>query len=235
VAEILEHRSFETPLGEIWFWGDAEAFKSTETTVVVITGSFAGPQAMRGMPRRLAGMPVLISDLPGNRCPPTAIHSVGAYAAAYSAALEALARPIKLCGVSLGGIVALGVRAPQLKSILALEPVLRAENAAPLWPVFRQMLRDRPNDPYVRPFLWNLFGLDETRSEPRDYFPILQGLNVPTIVAGGEATCDPPTFLPQEDRARLAAYPEIQIVDIPDTGHTMTEEFAAWAARTLRG
>jgi pimeloyl-ACP methyl ester carboxylesterase len=230
----VEHRSFDTPLGEIWLWGEAEAFASTETTAVVITGSFAGPRAMRGMPGRLAGMPVLISDLPGNRCPALAVHSIGAYVAAYSAALAALGRPIKLCGVSLGGTVALGVRAPQLTSILALEPVLRAENAAPLWPTFRQILRDNPDDASARQFLWNIFGLDEETSEPRDYFPVLAGLNVPTIVAGGEATCDPPTFLPQDDRARLAAYPEIQVVSIPGAGHTMTEAFAAWAARTLR-
>ena len=189
---------------------------------------------MRGMYSRLAGMPVLISDLPGNRCPQLVVQSVGAYAAAYSAAVAALARPIKLCGVSLGGTAALGVRAPQLKSILALEPVLRAENAAPLWPVFRQVLRDNPDDADARQFLWNIFGLDETKTEPRDYFPVLDGLNVPTIVAGGEASWDPPSFLPQADRARMATYPQIQIVDIAGAGHNMTEAFAAWAAQTLR-
>jgi hypothetical protein len=74
----MKRRRFETPLGEVWLHGSAEALEGHTLAMVVLTGAFAAPQSMRAMPGLLREFPVLIGDIPGNGCPRLISQTVGA-------------------------------------------------------------------------------------------------------------------------------------------------------------
>jgi pimeloyl-ACP methyl ester carboxylesterase len=230
----MERRSFETPLGEIWLWGEAEAFEAKTPTVMVLTGAFAPKGTLRAFPSLLPEAPVLISDLPGYVCPALIHQSVGVFCAAYSTVVQSLQRPVVICGSSLGGTVALGVRTPNLSGVVALDPPMRASALAPMWPEFRKLLRDNPDNQAIRDLLWNVFGLDETRNEERDYFPTLSRLASPTIILAGVFDDPCPSLLSQSDRLRLRAHPMIRFRTILGVGHDIGERATSRIIEGLR-
>jgi hypothetical protein len=216
----MERRTFETPLGEIWLWGDTAAFEAETPKIVMITGAFAAPTALRVLPSLLPGAAVLLGDVPGNNCPPLSEETPAAYSAAYSSAIGRLGQPVVLSGQSLGGTVALGVRAPNVRHVVALEPFISPEKSAVLWPGFRQTLAQAT--PRQRAFLWNIFGIDETRSVPRDHFAAVAGLAAPTIVLAGDAVSRVPSLLSEHDLQRLRAHPMVRVRIIAGVGHDLT-------------
>jgi pimeloyl-ACP methyl ester carboxylesterase len=215
----VEKRVFETSLGETWLWGRPEAWASRGRAIVILTGAFAHANAMRVMAELIPDIPVLVGDIPGNNCPRLADQTVAAYREAYTATLAALDRPLTLCGNSLGGTVALGVRAETVQTLLLLEPVTHSLSAAPLWPGFRRALAERPDDADLREILWKVFGVDETAAEARDYVDALEGLAVPTTVLAGVAVGKVPSLLTLADRAELSAHPRVRLRTVVNVGH----------------
>jgi hypothetical protein len=230
----MERRSFETPLGEIWLWGLPEAFEDARPAIVILTGAFASASRMRRMPSLIPEAPVLVGDIPGNRCPQLALQTIGAYASAYSTAIRALERPVVLCGSSLGAVTALGVQAPNVFAMVALEPVMRTASATALWPILRERLGDEPDNPILREFLWNVFGIDERTHEPRDYFPILDRLSVPTIAMFGSDVATLPTLVSAEDRARFRAHPMVRTRTVSNVGHDIGDGAGSLIVEALR-
>ncbi|MGZ6018722.1 MAG: alpha/beta fold hydrolase [Phenylobacterium sp.] len=230
----MEKRTFATPQGEVWLWGEPAAFEGDGLAIVILTGAFAGPTVLRVMAELIPETPLLIGDVPGNNCPRLREQSVDAYRAAYGAAIAGLGRPVTLCGSSLGATIALGVRAPNVRALLALEPVLRGEAAAPLWPGFRGALRDRPQDADLREMLWNVFGVDETHAEPRDYRAALEDLSVPTTVLAGVFERFPPSLLSYDDRLLLKAHPQVRLRTVLGVGHDIGAGGTSIIVQSLR-
>lgn len=233
----MERRTFNTPLGEVWLWGRPEAFDTDAATVLGVTGTYAHPTTMRDLPD-LVGGPVLVADLPGNRCPRLAAQSVGAYVTAFSDVVRQLERPVVPFGTSLGATVALGIRGARVRERLAIEPLLDARNADTLWPELRRGLEARAPDDPERDFLWSVFGLAEDRVEPRSYLAVLDGLPEGAVIAvgqpdGGDAGEALPSFVTDAERRRLKALPAVRLVTLVGMGHKLKREVAGWAAKAL--
>lgn len=231
----MERRAFDTALGEVWLWGEAEAFEDHGLAIVVLTGAFASPSTLRVLADLIPETSMLFGDIPGNHCPPLVQQSVGAFCSAYGAAIEALRRPVVLCGSSLGATAALGIRSPNVRAVLALEPLMRSEAAAPLWPGFRGALIARPDDDVLADTLWRVFGVSLSRTEARNYAPVLDGLKRPArVLAGSSMTAAVPTLLSAQDRRTLKAHPMVKFNAVLRVGHDIGNGATGLIVETLR-
>jgi pimeloyl-ACP methyl ester carboxylesterase len=217
----MERRSFETPLGEIWLWGHAEAFDGNSALVLVIQGAFAAPSLRFHDLEKVLPVCVLASTLPGHSSPRLSETSVPAFAAAYAAALAQVRRerPVVVCGESVGGLVALAMEAPAI----ALDPPLRTEKLWPLIPFFREQLRE---DPSQLAFLWNVLGVGTDTLEPRDYRPLLS--SPAHIIVGAEPLYPerslpngPPSLVDEPERDLMRGSEMIRLTVAPGAGHVI--------------
>jgi len=225
----LERREFETALGDIWLWGETEAFSGSKPLVFAILGAFNVEQRWPDhIPQRLANVSVVTAQLPGNHCPLPSSHSVEAYAEAFSAVLATMGRPAIVLGASIGGLAAFAMHGPNLRGIVALDPPLHTAGLWPLVGPFRQMLIDSNHEPRLTEFLWNVFGVGADRLEERDYSGLLEGLSVPTVVIVGEEPLQPvreltmlPGLVEERDRLAYRRHPLVQLWRVGGVGHNI--------------
>lgn len=204
----------ETRLGPVWLWGRLTG----KPVLLIITGAYANAEYMAGNENTWPDVDVLLCHLPGNHCPELVTHSVGAYAAAYSEALASLTRePVVVLGVSAGALVALALKHPSLRAIVAVEPPLRTGE---LWPLAQRMEGDQSE------FVWNLFGMGRERTEPRDYTHLLQRLPCPLFSLVGQEPLMPPgpfvempSLVDEPSRAALRAAGRLLVAK--DAGHNV--------------
>jgi pimeloyl-ACP methyl ester carboxylesterase len=234
----MEKREFDTRFGPIWLWGAAEAFTGSRPLVLVITGAFNAERSqIFALASVLQGADVLIGHLPGNHAPDTIHHSVGVYAGAYAQVIASLERPVVVVGASIGGLVALSLKAPNIRSILAIEPPIRTGRLWPLLHPFRQRLQAEPK---VREFLWNVFGISEDVFEDRNYEAMLAQLKTPTRVLLGTQPLFPereittlPSLIDEPEREVFARHPAIKITVIAGAGHNIpAQAFDVLAEKT---
>jgi pimeloyl-ACP methyl ester carboxylesterase len=236
-------QDFETPLGPIRLWGDADVVASDKPVVVAIAGAFAvkhGP-LFQLAPFVAPHADLLVGHLPGNHSPVLSEISVEAYARAYSHVLAtALAgRPVVLCGASIGGLVALGVRAANVRARVVMEPPLASGKLWPMLDFLRTRLAQAPDDGELRAFIGNVFGV--TQGEVRDdvrYEGLLDGLSEPTTVLVGGNPLNPPrkveklpSLVDEPERRWLAAQPGVRLLVAQGAGHNVPQE----ATRLLVG
>jgi pimeloyl-ACP methyl ester carboxylesterase len=221
---------YATPLGPIWLHGEAPGQADDRPIVLAITGAFAPRDGFDQLAQRLPGAAVLIGHLPGNHCPPLAVNSVGAFAKAYDAAIGQIGRPTVVCGSSIGGLVALALRAPNVRGLVVLEPPLRTAGLWPLIPRLQALLHEGPA-PHVVDFIWNVFGVSLSTVEDRSYLSLLDGLQAPTgCVLGGIPLQPPrslakdPSYVDEPERAALRAHPAIHTHVVPEVGHNVQGE-----------
>ncbi len=238
----MEKHAFLTSAGEAWLWAEAAAREDRRPVVLFINGAFSieRPRSF-ALPERLPEAAVFNAHLPGNHCPRTATHSVEAYAALYSAVLDALGRPAIVIGASVGALTALAMRSDHLRGVVLLEPPLQTSGLWPLTVGFRRMLAERPGDADLQEFLWNLFGISETAQENRDYRPWLEALSLPAWAAfGGEPLLPErqvdlvPSLVGEADRALIAAHAGIRTEVVPGVGHNVPGHAIAHVARYAR-
>lgn len=221
--------AFQTPVGEIWLWGEAGARASDKPVVLFINGAFAiaRPRAFE-LPGLLTEASVLIAHLPGNHCPNTSAHAVAAYAEGFSSALDQIGRPALVIGGSVGALVGLSIPSTMVRGQVIIEPPLLTAKLWCLIPTLRSVLANRGDEPGVREFIWSVFGVSETRLEPRDYRGLLDNLTTPGCVMFGEQPLYPerafqelPSLVDAPERALLAAHPLIETRVIPIVGHNV--------------
>lgn len=99
-------RIFATRHGPILLAGDLEG---PGPLVLVIRGAYATEDQLSRLPEHVAAGAVF-GDIPGHRSPWLEDQTLAVCAAAYSEAVDQLGRPMVVCGVSLGGLIALGMR-----------------------------------------------------------------------------------------------------------------------------
>ncbi len=136
---------------------------------------------------------------------------------------------VVLLGASTGCLATLGVQAAQVARQVAIEPFFRT---APLWPFHRTaraMLAAEPDKPTAAIAAREIFGLEPDRVEDRDYRGLLDGLNVPLDVIVAADPLEPerehdgsPSLTSADDRARLAAHPQVTLHHgPPGSGHNI--------------
>lgn len=218
VAE--EKLEVETPFGPVWFWRR----DTGQPVLLLITGTLAEPAVLRGLDDVLQGIDLWRVHLPGNHCPPLATTSVGMFAAAFTEAIRTALqdRPVVVAGLSVGGLAALGIRAPNVRRLLVVEPPLLTEG---VWVL--EVLRDQA-PPGHEDFLWQVLGIGPDRIEPRDYTGLLAALRLPTLalVGGVSGPRDPdfevmPSMMTPASRALLDRHPHVNVVEAPGAGHNV--------------
>lgn len=235
-------QDFGTPLGPVRLWGEAGAFASQKPLVVAVAGAFAvkhGP-LFQLAPFLAPHADLLTGHLPGNHSPALSEVSVEAYARAYSHVLAtALAnRPVVLCGASIGGLVALGVRAPNVRARVVMEPPL---SSGKLWPMLDFLRTRLIQDPELRAFIENVFGVSESASRDIRYEGLLDGLADPTTVIVGATPLNPPrqveklpSLVDEPERQWLAAQPGVRLLVAQGAGHNVPQEATRLLVSELR-
>lgn len=227
-----------TPLGPIWFLGR----DTGRPLLLVVTGAFAAETLFFGMQDHFPAADVLRVHLPGNHSPALSETSVEAFATAIDAALAARwpDRPLIAVGLSIGGLVALGLRNPMLRRLVCVEPVLLTEG---VWPL--ELYRTQA-PPGGETFVQNIFGVFADRSEPRDHTAVLDGLITPTLALVGDAPLGEPrdfdrmpTLVSEPALQRLGAHPAVTVQMVPGAGHNIPRDaqvplhlaiLASWSA-----
>lgn len=232
----------ETPLGPVWLWGRGD---TGAPVLLLITGAFAKVDTLNRTGAALEGVDVWRAHLPGNHSPELAATSIGAYSAAFSHALNTRFpnRPTVVLGLSVGALVAMGLRNPQIQRLLLVEPPLRTEG---VWPLL--LLREQA-PPGAETFLWNIFGIGPETTEPRDYSPLLNQLRIPSLVLVGQELLMPvrqstimPSLITDEVREALERHPLVRVVEAPGAGHNIPRraglllvQTTLWACRSAFG
>jgi glycosyltransferase involved in cell wall biosynthesis len=170
-----------------------------------------------------------VVTLPGGEDPLLAAGGLAAVSRAVSEVIETTfaGRCVVLLGVSLGAIVAFGVRARNLTRVVAVEPLLATGKLWPLVAPLRQHFA-QTNNAAAEAFSLAAYGIDRTRFEGRDHRSSLDGLDVPVDVILGETPLTPertldrfPSLVGEEERRWLASRPGVKLHQIPATGHNV--------------
>lgn len=215
----------ETPFGEVQFRGHDRG----RDVLLVITGAFADDDYFCLLQDHLPDVDVWRAHLPGNHCPELLSVGIGVFVAAFDAAIaqRARGRVVSVLGLSTGGLVALGLRSPEIRRLLVVEPPLRT---GPAWPL--RGFRDGQHPDWER-FTWPIFGIDRTRHEDRSYLHLLDRLACPTRVVVGGVPLMPerevsamPSLVGDDVRAILAAHPLIEVTETPGAGHNIPRDAA---------
>lgn len=222
-------REVQTALGPVWLWGELTG----KPVLLIITGAFAVENTLDHTARFFPEVDVLRAHLPGNHSPSLAVTSIGAFASAFTEAVEAVAPglPLAVVGISTGALVAMGMRNAGLRQIVAIEPPLRTVDLWPLAETFAE-----PADEVTADFVWQVFGMGRGPTEGRDYLPMLAHLQTPTVAILGSVPllprCDGegmPSLVDEASRAALAAHPMVTVTEAEGAGHDIPRE----AGRTL--
>jgi pimeloyl-ACP methyl ester carboxylesterase len=218
MAVELRTVNVETSLGVIPVTG---TFGDRKLAALAITGAFADADQMARHPETVAPeFDGYVAHLPGWITPPLSETSIPAFARAFDEVLQTLG-PTVVVGVSAGALVALAMRSPLLRGVVAVEPPLSTAKLWPVLPLFRQMLGG-PQDAFVR----NVFGITETSVEERGYGSLLEGLTAPLeTIVGSEPLLPPrpverpPSVVDRPERELLAKHGKLSVV-VP-AGHTV--------------
>lgn len=151
----------DTPFGPIWLNGRATG----RPILLLLNGLYANDRFAGIIRSTLPNVDVFAGRLPGDHAPSTMTTSLGVHAAAYSYAIGAKFgdAPLLVVGVSVGGLIAMALRAPSVRRLLVMDPPLRTGE---LWSLAKGLrLHSLPG---WEDLAWPLFGIDATRHEARD-------------------------------------------------------------------
>lgn len=227
----LTRTEFRTELGVVPLWHAPGALASDRPVLVTVTGAFATADTMSRMQAVVGpGCDCFLMHLPGNHTPALREASVAAYARALQAVIqEAFAeRPVVLVGVSIGALVALAVRAPQVRRVVAVEPPLTTGKLWPMLGPLAQKIAAAPDDAGLRDFAGGVFGVTADGFEDRRYFHLFEGLDAPVDVVAGDRPLMPerpcetyPSFVDEPERAFLRGLPNVVLHVAPGAGHNV--------------
>ena len=227
----LQPRAVATPDGEIELWGRPEIYGRDEPLVLALGSGFSPIEDLKNLPDVLGFLADgCLMRTPGAGAPRLRRPGVDPIAKAVGHLLETVfaGRPVVLLGVSIGGVVALSVRASNLVRVVAIEPPLMTGD---LWPIVGPLRDAAARDEPVRDMAWNLFGISATAHEPRDYSGALDDLPCPADVLLGDTPLMPqrevrrfPSLVDAAARARLAAAPNVRLHIAAGAGHNVVAQ-----------
>jgi hypothetical protein len=230
----MNHLLMQTGGGPLGFVGQLHT-DVARPSLLVVTGSFPPEGYLHDLVSHFRGANVLIANMPG----------MGGVFWANEQSLADLSRgleqavrrllpdlPIVALGVSTGNILSLGLRLPNIRHRVAVEPFFQTEHLWPFVADSRRRMALNPNLTQMAAYFWEYFGIGPDRIENRDYGYLLDGITVPTDVLFGGSALLPerdletwPSFTSADDRARLAANPFVTLHEGPaDVGHLYGSE-----------
>lgn len=220
----------ETTLGRVPVWGQVEG---RGPVVLGINGAFPLEEGMAGLV--VDGADTATLHLPGMWSPVTSVLSLEAFAQAFDEVVAELFwdRPVIVVGASTGAVVALAMKARQVRGVVAAEPFFSTSS---LWPLLEWFLRyefPRNPDPMARRWVEAIFGLTDCSLTDRDYRFVLERQDRPVIALAGSEPLHPrrpvsalPSLMSAADRALLPPR-------IVDGGHELPMTALCAAAREL--
>jgi hypothetical protein len=224
----MDFLTLQTSAGPLGFVGRIHTDRA-RPSLLVVNGSFPTKTHRHDLVERFPGANVLIANLPGMAGVPWGTASVAELTQGLSEAVTLLLRdlPVVAFGASTGNILTLGLRLPNIRRRVALEPFLQTRD---LWPFIqnsRERMQQRPENAALAHYFWEFFGIAPDRAENRDYRRLLENITAPMDVMVGGAPLLPkreldywPSFTSDEDRAALVANPFVKMhLGPPDTGH----------------
>ena len=230
----LVRRDVTTRFGVIPLWSRPDVFgASAKPLVLAIGGSFSRAEDLKNLPDALGILAdACIMRLPGAGAPPLSSLAISDVTLAVGELLETVfpGRPVVLLGVSIGAVVALGVRAANVARIVAIEPPLRTGG---LWPVvapLREAL-GKTHDRLFHDLAFQTYGVGPQEVEDRNYLGVLRGLRAPVDVVLGETPLEPerpvdrfPSLVGAAERRELAGNPRVRLHVAPGAGHNVVSQ-----------
>jgi pimeloyl-ACP methyl ester carboxylesterase len=227
----LVRRDVTTRFGVIALWSRPDVFgASAKPLVLAVGGSFSPAEDLKNLPGATGILAdVCIMRLPGAGAPPLSSLAVPDVALAVGELVETVfpRRPVVLLGVSIGAVVALGVRAANVARVVAVEPPLVTGGLWPLVAPLRAML-GKTHDPLVHDMAFQTFGVRAQEVENRDYLAMLRALRAPADVVLGEVPLEPerpldrfPSLVGAAERQELARNPRLRLHVAPGAGHNV--------------
>ncbi|ODT86457.1 alpha/beta hydrolase [Phenylobacterium sp. SCN 70-31] len=204
-----------TPFGPVWF----RTHDTGRPVLLFISGAFAPDDNAANLQDLITGADVWRAHLPGNHAPRLIGESLGLFVAAFDTAVRAALgdRPVVATGNSTGALVALGLKAPNIRRLVLIEPPLRITPGGP----FEAMRRDPRFNQDA--FIDNIFGVGPQESTPRDYSHLLARLGPPAhVLIGGEPEAGAeagPSVVDDLTRAELQAHPRVRLYMVRGAGH----------------
>lgn len=236
----MEERLFQTAQGPVPVWGEFAGFRADHRMLLVIRGAFPEFDQLFGLSEALPGVDVAFVHLPGMLTPFLAASTVEAFGAAFDEVLRALEHDyVVVCGVSVGGLAALSLRSPSVRTLLLLDTPLTTTDLWPLLPVFaRAAGRSAAGDDWME----RIFGYRDGAVETRDYGALLAALKTPTaVLLASDPLGSPreftrtPSLVSEHDRALYRAHPErIGLRVVANSGHHLVRDGQAMVVGTLR-
>jgi pimeloyl-ACP methyl ester carboxylesterase len=210
---------FHTSFGTIPIAGE----HNDRPKVLAINGLGAAPDEMSRLGRLVAPhYDGVVGFLPGDRNPALSETSISAFALAFDEVVDKLG-PTVVLGLSVGALVALGMRSRRILAVVAVDPPLMT---AKLWPLASDLRAGLGT--HHRAMVENVMGMTDEGFEGRDYSGLLNGLHRPTDVLVGEDPLYPeraisrmPSLVDEPERALLAAHPLVTLHVASNAGHNI--------------
>lgn len=200
----MDRLDTQTALGPVPVWRRGRG-ESDLPLVLVIRGAFPPAHHMEDL--QLSGADAAFLHLPGFFSQTLTTTSIAAFAAAFDQVLAARfsGRTIVLLGVSTGALVALAMRAAEIRTRVLVEPVIRPAKAWPLVQVLRRVLVQYPQ-PAEAAWVEAIFGVTAEGVGALDYSEMVNA-RVPTWALVGSEPSQPtlalPSLLDEADRRLL--------------------------------
>jgi pimeloyl-ACP methyl ester carboxylesterase len=198
--------SVETALGRVPISG---SFDSDRPLVLAIRGAFASVDQLSDLDPPDHDLALL--HLPGFHSPRLTETSMEAFVAAFDEVIRQrfAGRQITVVGISTGAVVALGLRAPEVRGVLAVEPFF---STAKLWPLIEFLRRELQANPQPALHEWvdAIFGVSMSGVVDRNYQAVLARRDRPVLGLVGDVPLNPvrpvwglPSLTDEADRALL--------------------------------
>jgi hypothetical protein len=205
--------------------------------LLAVLGSFPPRGYLHNLVDRFPGANVLIVNLPGMAGAPWSDATPAELGVGLTEALGALVAdlPIVSFASSTGNLVSLGLRLPNIRRRVLVEPFFQTRH---LWPFIansRERMAANPEHKELANYFRTFFGIGPTSLENRDYRHLLEAITTPSDVVVGQSPLLPPrateiwpSFTSEEDRAALRANPLVTFHEGPKgTGHNIQSNPAA--------
>lgn len=198
-------------------------------TVVVIRGAFAAPDQYWGLEREVPEFDWRFCDLPF-------LSAVDDYIRHFDRLCAEIGGPVLVCGVSLGGVFALALSAPNIVSVAALDPPMRPDLAWPIREAFRARLTLE-----TRGMLASCFGVYEDGDKAVDHLLLLERGKGPAYVLCGHVPLEPerpfdvmPSLVDEASFAALRSHPRVWIKRVVGVGHNIADGAASLITGMIR-
>lgn len=236
VGGTLDHVFVETSAGKLGFVGRIHAGPA-RPSLLMVGGAFPPKRQHEELVDWFPGANVLIAFLPGMAGVPWSDASAPQLTVAVAEAIALLFgdRPIVICGGSTSGLVVTPLQAKNIHRKIILEPFFTTQGLWPFISFLRNRIARNPDDAALRRYVWSMYGYSETEVENRDYRYLVDLIDGPTDVVVGGLPLLPvrpfppyPSFTSVEDRALLAAHPDITLHEGPaGVGHDLWSDQAS--------